>query len=179
MSGWRWSLHFMLYTSEYVNIFFILKCCIFFDRRIIGQMRRNLEQAASSLPNQWPPLTPCPSLQGSARSPTRPVPARPVTACLMTTPTTHCLPLQPNLGPIGKWYFCSSSLKIRGQGRISFGLYFELWKWKTSYIYVSIGSRSSLNVKGKLTSMRILQFVFIWGKFTCSAYIPVIVLFLQ
>lgn len=101
-------------------------------------MRRNLEQAVSSLPNQWPPLIPCPSLQGSARSPTRPVPARPVTACLMMMLTTHCLPLQPNLGPIGKWYFCSSLLKMEGQGHIYFGLYscqhLELWKFKTSYL---------------------------------------------
>lgn len=127
-----------LYTSEYGNFIFQNVIYFFFDRRIIGQMRRNLEQAVSSLPNQWPPLTPCLSLQGSARSPTRPVPARPVTACLMMMLTTHCLPLQPNLGPIGKWYFCSSLLKMEGQGHIYFGLYscqhLELWKFKTSYL---------------------------------------------
>lgn len=127
-----------LYTSEYGNFIFQNVIYFFFDRRIIGQMRRNLEQAVSSLPNQWPPLTPCLSLQGSARSPTRPVPAHPVTAYLMMMLTMHCLPLQPNLGPIGKWYFCSFLLKMEGQGHIYFGLYscqhLELWKFKTSYL---------------------------------------------
>lgn len=109
-------LYTKLYTSEYGNFIFQNVIYFFFDRRIIGQMRRNLEQAVSSLPNQWPPLTPCLSLQGSARSPTRPVPARPVTACLMMMLTTHCLPLQPNLGLIGKWFSVHSysRWKVRG-----------------------------------------------------------------
>lgn len=122
-------------------------------------MRRNLEQAVSSLPNQWPPLTPCLSLQGSARSPTRPVPARPVTACLMMMLTTHCLPLQPNLGPIGKWFSVHSYSRWKVRGIfILVCIPASIWSFESLRpfkIYVSIGSRSSVNVKFKLTSLRI------------------------